>query len=103
MSTIAKRTAPPRRTAKAATVGTINIRVRGGDRTLIDQAAQLAGKTRSEFMLEAARDAAQDTILDQRVFRLDPKAFARFRAMLDAPPGPNERLRRLMSAPAPWE
>lgn len=88
--------------APAAT-GVINIRVREGDRALIDQAALLSGKSRSEFMLEAARRAASEAILDRTLFRMAPAAFTRFTAMLDAPPPPNATLRRLMRAKAPWE
>lgn len=106
MPTPAKRiTTPPRRPAKAKpaiTVGAINIRVRPEERALIDQAAVLSGKSRSEFMLEAARRAATDTILDRTLLRLDPAAFARFVAMLDAPPQPNNKLRTLLGATPPW-
>ena len=102
-----KRPATRKPTAKlpsvTTTVGAINIRVRDDDRTLIDQAASLSGKSRSEFMLDAARRAANETILDRTLFRMAPAAFAMFTAMLDAPPQPNERLRKLMNTKAPWE
>jgi len=32
-----------------------------------------------------------------------PEAYAEFLARLDAPPQPNERLRRAMQTPAPWD
>jgi uncharacterized protein (DUF1778 family) len=81
----------------------INIRAQRPQRDLIDQAAELLGKTRSEFMLETACREAEDVLLDQRVFVLDAEAFARFQALLDAPPTDNPKLRRLMATPAPWE
>ena len=87
---------------RTTTVGAINIRVRPDERALIDQAAALAGKSRSEFMLEAAREAATTTILDRTLFRMDPNAFSKFAALLDAPPQPNARLRKLMKTKAPW-
>jgi uncharacterized protein (DUF1778 family) len=106
MPTSAKRiTTPTKRPAKAKptiTVGAINIRVRPEERALIDQAAVLSGKSRSEFMLEAARRAASDAILDRTLLRVDPAAFARFVAMLDAPPQPNEKLRKLLGITPPW-
>ena len=102
-----KRPATRKPTAKlpsvTTTVGAINIRVRDDDRTLIDQAASLSGKSRSEFMLDAARRAANETILDRTLFRMTPAAFATVTAMLDAPPQPNERLRKLMNTKVPWE
>ena len=83
-------------------IGAINIRVRPEERALIDHAAMLSGKSRSEFMLEAARRAANDAILDRTLLRLEPAAFARFVAMLDAPPQPNEKLRKLLGTTPPW-
>ena len=100
-STARKATNKP--SSPATTVGAINIRVRDDDRTLIDQAASLSGKSRSEFMLDAARRAANETILDRTLFRMTPAAFATFTAMLDARPQPTERLRKLMNTKVPWE
>jgi uncharacterized protein (DUF1778 family) len=34
---------------------------------------------------------------------MEPAVFARFEAMLDAPPQPNDKLRKLLAARAPWE
>jgi uncharacterized protein (DUF1778 family) len=82
---------------------TLNIRVKPEDRGLIDRAAQLLGKSRTDFLLEAARRAAQDALLDQTRFDVSPKAHAEFVARLDAPPAPNDKLRRTMTAPAPWD
>jgi len=55
------------------------------------------------FVLDAARHAAEDALLDRTVFLVSPKAYAEFLARLDAPPQPNERLRRSLQTPAPWE
>ena len=54
-------------------------------------------------MLDAARRAAEDALLDRTVFTVSPKAYAEFLARLDAPPQPNERLRQTMQTSAPWE
>ncbi|SRR5579871_1161307 len=81
----------------------INIRISAADRNVIDRAAKLAGKSRSEFMLEAARRAAQETLLDTTLFAMDGLTFKRFKAMLDAPAKPNSRLQALMRRQAPWE
>ena len=81
----------------------INIRAQRNQRDLIDQAARILGKTRSDFMLETACREAEDVLLDQRVFVLDAAAFAKFQALLDAPPADNPRLRALLATKAPWE
>jgi uncharacterized protein (DUF1778 family) len=86
-----------------ATRDTLNLRIKPELRGLIDRAAQLAGKNRTDFVLEAARRAAEDALLDRAVFSVSPKAYAEFLKRLDAPPQPNDRLRRTMQAKAPWD
>jgi len=81
----------------------INLRVTARDRSMIDRAAALAGKNRSEFMLEASRAAAEALLMDRTVFTLDPERFQAFVTALDAPPAPPAGLRRLLATPAPWE
>lgn len=81
----------------------INIRVKRTQRDLIDQAAELLGKSRSDFMLETACREAEDVLLDQCFFTLDAEAFEKFQALLDKPPGENPKLRKLMATRAPWE
>lgn len=80
----------------------INLRARPEQRDLIDQAAQLLGKNRSDFMLEAACDKAQSVLLDQVLFKLDPARFRQFVKLLDAPPSPNVGLERLMAVEPSW-
>ena len=78
-------------------------KARAEQRDLIDHAAQLLGKNRSEFMLEAACDKAQTVLLDQIFFNLDADKYQRFTELLDAPPSPNPGLERLMAVKAPWD
>ena len=61
------------------------------------------GKNRTDFVLDAARLAAQQTLLDQVHVQLKPDAFAAFLQLLEAPPQRNENLRKTMQTPAPWE
>ena len=80
----------------------INLRALPQQRNLIDQAAQLLGKNRSDFMLEAACDKAQTVLLDQVFFSLDDEKFRQFNALLDGPLESNPGLEQLMSVKAPW-
>jgi uncharacterized protein (DUF1778 family) len=80
----------------------INLRARPEQRELIDHAAKLLGKKRTEFMLEAACERAQSVMLNQVFFGLDEEKFERFMAILDAPTSPNPGLERLMAIQAPW-
>jgi uncharacterized protein (DUF1778 family) len=91
-------------TAAVATRETIiNLRAPATQRALIDQAAQVQGKTRTDFMLEAAYEKAQQVLLDRTVFALDAKSFERFVELLDAPVKTNKALNRLLTKRAPWE
>lgn len=81
----------------------INLRALPQQRNLIDQAATLLGKNRSDFMLEAACERAQSVLLDQVFFKLDAERFQQFTALLDAPPTHNEGLKKLMAVKAPWD
>jgi uncharacterized protein (DUF1778 family) len=80
----------------------VNLRVREDVRDLIDQAARAHSKSRSEFMIDAARRAAEDALLDLTLVRVDADAHARFLAVLDQPPD-GEGYGRLMAAKTPWQ
>lgn len=81
----------------------LNMRVRPEVRSLIDHAAEITGKNRTDFVLDAARQAAQNAVLDQTVLPLNSKAYAAFIALLDAPPKSNARLRKSLQTKAAWE
>ncbi len=81
----------------------INLRALPEQRDLIDHAAHLLGKNRSDFMLEAACDRAQSVVLEQLFFNLDADKFRQFTALLDAPPAHNPGLERLLAVNAPWQ
>jgi uncharacterized protein (DUF1778 family) len=49
-------------------------------------------------------DATQlPDIADVTVITAGPEAYAEFLRRLDAPPNPNDRLRRSLLTPEPWE
>ena len=83
--------------------GTINIRIQPAERALIDRAAESQGKSRSDFMLEAARRAAEEALVDRTLLRVDSATYDRFIELLDGPAVPNEKLRKLMQTRPPWE
>lgn len=82
---------------------TINIRAKQNQRDLIDRAAEVQGKSRSEFMLESAYQQAQDVLLNQSFFGLDELKYKQFVELLDAPPTSNEKLYKLLTTKAPWD
>ncbi len=83
--------------------GALNLRIKPQLRGLIDRAADLLGKNRTDFILDAARRAAEDALLDRTVLVVSAKVYAEFVARLDAPPKPNARLRRTLQMSVPWE
>ncbi len=81
----------------------INIRAKARQRDLIDQAAERLGRSRSDFMLEASCQRAEDVLLDQTFSTVDSGTFAKFQALLEHPLPPTDKLRRLLKTKAPWE
>ena len=80
----------------------VNLRIRDDVRMLIDRAAKIRGKTRSDFMIDAAYRAAEDTLLDQTLIKVDPESYQHYVDILDRPPR-GEAFARLMNAPKPWQ
>ena len=90
-------------TSTAIREASINIRALSAQKDLIDKAAVIRNKTRSDFVLEAACREAENVLLDQRLFFLNAKTFDAFEAALNAPVTENAALRNLLSKRAPWE
>jgi len=82
---------------------TLNLRIKPEERSLIDRAAKVCGKNRTDFVLEAARAAAEETLQDQTLITAGAQAYADFVARLDMPPKPNDMLRKTMQTPPPWD
>lgn len=57
----------------------------------------------TDFVIEAARRAAEEALLDRVLITTSPSGYAKFLARLNAPARPNARLRRTMATRAPWE
>lgn len=82
---------------------TLNLRIKPAERDLIDRAAKARGKNRTDFVLEAARAAAEEALIEQRIIMADPDAYQAFLTRLDETPAPNAALRKTMQTLAPWE
>jgi uncharacterized protein (DUF1778 family) len=87
--------------AKSAKRETLTIRILSEERGLIDRAARLRGQNRTDFIVQAARRAAEDALLDPFIAS-GPDAFKAFVRRLDAAPKPNARLHKTMQAETPW-
>lgn len=89
-------------TTTAATK-TINFRAPAAKHALIDHAAEVLGKNRTEFILEASCEKAREVLADQTHFVLSRQALRRFNELIQAPLTNTDALQRLLSTPAPWE
>ena len=81
----------------------INLRAPAAKRALIDHAAQVQGQSRTEFMLDAASEKAQQVLLDRTLFVLDAKRHRQFVEALDAPLKNTKALAKLLARKALWE
>lgn len=82
---------------------TINLRAHAAQKDLIDRAAEAQGKNRTEFMLEAACERAEQVLLEKTFFALDEDGYKQFTAILDQPVANQERVMRLLTKKAPWD
>ena len=73
------------------------------DIAIIDRAAGLRGRSRTDFVREAAVRAAEEVLLERTLIRMSPESFAAFRAAIEAPGGPVPELVELLRRPAPWK
>ena len=82
----------------------IHLRAKAQDKALIDQAANLSGTNRSQFMLGASLAAAKKILLEQTTFHADNAAFHKIMDWLDAPASDVEEagIVRLKQTKTPW-
>lgn len=81
----------------------VNMRVEPNQLDIIDSAASLYGKTRSAFIIDAAYRAAEEALLDRRLFCLSDEQWEAFNKALDTSPTKNEKLNQLLQTKSPWE
>lgn len=82
----------------------IHLRARMRDRDLIDQAAELSGTNRTQFIMSTALREAKDVLLDQTTLLLDAESFGRVLDELDGHPSREAAagMKRLAQVKAPW-
>lgn len=62
----------------------------------VRRAAQIQGRSISDFIVAAAQEAAQKTLAEVELLRLSREAQERFAALLLDPPAPSDALRRAL-------
>ena len=69
----------------------------------LERAATASNKSLAEYLVDTGLDAANDSLTEQRVFRLDGKRWDDFMTALDAPPQDNPGLRKLLARKPAWQ
>ncbi len=81
----------------------ISMRLPEADVAMIDRAATLRGRSRTDFVRDAAVRAAEEVVMEQSLIRMSPEGFDAFMAVLAAPAAPVPEMVELAKRPAPWE
>ena len=81
----------------------INMRADESLRSLIDEAASLKNKDRTNFILDTMRRESENIVLDQRIFKVDVAAFDQLDALMAQPMSKNHALAELLKSVSPWE
>jgi uncharacterized protein (DUF1778 family) len=78
-------------------IAPVSFRMPEVDIAVIDRAAKILGRSRTEFVRDAALRAAEAAILEETTVRLSPDQFDWLGSMLDHPAPPNAALRDVLA------
>jgi uncharacterized protein (DUF1778 family) len=81
----------------------LSMRLPETDIAIIDRAASLRGRSRTDFVREAAVRAAEDVLMETAPIRMSPSGFKAFMAALSKPASPVPEMIELFRRAAPWE
>jgi len=81
----------------------LSMRLPEADIAIIDRAATLRGRSRTDFVRDAAVRAAEDVLMETVPIRMSPAGFKAFMAVLSGPAAPVPEMVELFRRAAPWE
>jgi uncharacterized protein (DUF1778 family) len=81
----------------------LSMRLPATDIAMIDRAATLRGRSRTDFVRDAAVRAAEDVLMDSLPIRMSPAGFKAFMAALSGPPHAVPEMVELFRRRTPWE
>lgn len=81
----------------------LSMRLPETDIAIIDRAAALRGRSRTDFVRDAAVRAAEDALMETMPIRMSPAGFKAFMAALSGPARPVPEMVELFRRAAPWE
>lgn len=86
--------------ARSARLG---LRATPEQEAVLRRAADVVHKSLTDFILDSACLAAEQTLLDQRLFMVSGSQYQALMDLLEQPEQANEGLRDLFSRKAPWD
>jgi uncharacterized protein (DUF1778 family) len=81
----------------------LSMRLPDADIAIIDRAAGMRGRSRTDFVREAAVRAAEEVLMESSLVRMSPSGFNAFMKALAEPPTAVPEMVELLKRPAPWE
>lgn len=81
----------------------LSMRLPEADIAIIDRAATLRGRSRTDFVRDAAVRAAEDVLMETAPIRMSHAGFKAFMAALSGPVAPVPEMVELFRRAAPWE
>jgi uncharacterized protein (DUF1778 family) len=81
----------------------LGLRATPEQEAVLRRAAEVAHKSLTDFILDSACQAAEQTLLDQRLFMVSGSNYQALLELLERPDRSNERLRDLFARKVPWE
>jgi uncharacterized protein (DUF1778 family) len=81
----------------------LSMRLPEADVAIIDRAARQRGRSRTDFIREAAVRAAEDVLMDNTLIRMSSQGFKSFQWAITGPAKPVPEMVELARRPAPWE
>lgn len=81
----------------------LSMRLPETDIAIIDRAATLRGRSRTDFMRDAAVRAAEDVLMETTPIRMSAAGFKAFMDALSKPARPVPAMVDLFRREAPWE
>jgi uncharacterized protein (DUF1778 family) len=80
----------------------LGLRATPEQEAVLRRAAEVAHKSLTDFVLDAACQAAEQTLLDQRLFMVSGSQYQALLDLLEQPERDNTGLADLVTHPAPW-
>lgn len=81
----------------------LSMRLPAADVAIIDRAAGIRGRSRTDFVRDAALRAAEEAIMESALIKMNPRGFADFMAALGKPGAAIPDMVADMKRRAPWE